>query len=160
MAFLAAVLMLQSLPGYAGDMSQAGAVDEMTSASLYDRLGGKPAVTLMVNDLVERMTADKRINWKFIFTNISRLRTMVVDHLCQASGGPCTLPERALPAVLAGMAFTSEQFDVLVDDLNASLDKLKVGEREKAELLGLVWHTKKDIVAEPRGTLAHTVSSN
>ena len=161
MAFISglAVVALLASPGYASDMGRAGAVDGMTSPSLYDRLGGKPAVIAVVNDLVERMTADKRIRWKFVFANVSRLTTMVVDHLCQAAGGPCSHPDRALPAVLADMAFTSEQFDVLVDDLKASLDKLRVGEREKAEVLSLVWHIKKDIVAGSRGTLAHTVSA-
>jgi len=154
-----AVVVLLALPGYASEMGQAGAVDGITSPSLYDRLGGRPAVIAVVSDLVERMTIDKRINWKFVFTDVSRLTPMVVNHLCQVSGGSGTQPDRVLTAVLTDLAFTSEQFDVLVDDLTASLDKLKVGDREKTELLSLVWHMKKDIVAGPRGTLAHTVSA-
>ena len=142
-----AVVALLALPVYASDRSRADAVDGATSPSLYDRLGGKPAVNAVVADLVERMAADKRINWKFVFTNVPRLTTMFVEQLCQASGGPCT-PDHVLTAVLADMAFTNEQFDVLVGDLTVSLDKLKIGEREKTELLRLAWHMKEDIVAK------------
>lgn len=45
----------------------------MTDKSLYDRLGGKPAITAVVEDFVGRVAADSRINGKFATTNIPRL---------------------------------------------------------------------------------------
>jgi len=59
--------------------------------SLYDRLGEKPAITAVVEDFVARVAADSRINGKFANANIPRLKSMLVDQICQASGGPCTL---------------------------------------------------------------------
>ncbi len=37
----------------------------MTDKPLYDRLGGKPAITAVVDDFVGRVAADNRINGKF-----------------------------------------------------------------------------------------------
>ena len=59
-----------------------------SSASLYDRLGGKPAITAVVDDFVGSVAADTAINRRFASANIPRLRMMLVDQICAASGGP------------------------------------------------------------------------
>src|SRR5207249_10287287 len=114
--------------------------------SLYERLGGKPAITAVVDDFVGRVAADTRINGKFATANIPRLKTMLVDQICQASGGPCTYTGRDMKTAHAGMGISGEEFDALVGDLVATLHKFKVGEREKNELLAALGPMKKDIV--------------
>jgi hemoglobin len=117
--------------------------------SLYDRLGGKTAITAVVDDFVGRVAADNRINGKFANANIPRLKTMLVDQICQASGGPCTYAGRDMKSAHAGMGVSGSEFDALVGDLVATLTKFKVGEREKNELLGALGPMKKDIVEKP-----------
>lgn len=132
----------------------------MADKSLYDRLGGKPAITAVVEDFVGRVAADSRINGKFSNANIPRLKSQLVDQICQASGGPCTYGGRDMKSAHAGMGITGEDFDALVGDLVATLNKFKVGDREKNELLGALGPMKKDIVTSPMamsgpdGTLA------
>ncbi len=58
-----------------------------TQKSLYERLGGKTAIIAMVDDFVGRVAADNRINGKFANANIPRLKSMLIDQICQASGG-------------------------------------------------------------------------
>ncbi len=118
-------------------------------ASLYDRLGGKPAITAVVDDFVGRVAADNRINGKFANANIPRLKMLLVEQICQASGGPCTYTGRDMKTTHAGMQITSEEFDALVGDLVATLNKFEVPEREKKELLGALGPMKKDIVEAP-----------
>jgi len=118
-------------------------------ASLYDRLGGKPAITAVVDDFVGRVAADNRINGKFANANIPRLKMLLVEQICQASGGPCTYTGRDMKTTHAGMRITSEEFDALVGDLVATLSQFKVPEREKKELLGALGPMKKDIVEAP-----------
>jgi hemoglobin len=113
---------------------------------LYDRLGGKTAITAVVDDFVGRVAADTRINGKFANANIPRLKMMLVDQICQASGGPCTYTGRDMKTTHAGMGVTGAEFDALVGDLVATLNKFKVPEREKNELLGALGPMKKDIV--------------
>ena len=114
--------------------------------SLYERLGGKPAITAVVDDFVGRVAADSRINGKFANANIPRLKMMLVDQICQASGGPCSYTGRDMKTAHAGMGITSSEFDALVGDLVATLNKFKVPEREKNDLLGALGPMKKDIV--------------
>ena len=120
--------------------------DRMASQSLYDRLGGKGAITAVVDDFVARVAADNRINSRFANTDIPRFKKNLVDQICQASGGPCTYTGKDMRSAHAGMGITNEQFDALVGDLVATLNKFKVGEREKNELLGVLGPMRRDIV--------------
>jgi hemoglobin len=125
----------------------------MADKSLYDRLGGKPAITAVVDDFVGRVAADSRINGKFANANIPRLKAMLVDQICQASGGPCTYAGRDMKSTHAGMGVSSADFDALVGDLVATLNKFKVPEREKNELLGALGPMKGDIVEKPMASM-------
>lgn len=117
--------------------------------SLYDRLGGKPAITAVVDQFVANVAADKRINGRFAATDIPKLKRHLVDQVCAASGGPCTYTGRDMKTTHAGMKITQAEFDALVQDLVSSLDKFKVPAQEKSELLGLLGPMKKDIVEVP-----------
>jgi hemoglobin len=121
----------------------------MTDKSLYERLGGKPAITAVVDDFVGRVAADSRINGKFANTDIPRFKILLVEQICQASGGPCTYTGRSMKATHAGMGVSSSDFDALVGDLVATLNKFNVPEREKNELLGALGPMKSDIVEKP-----------
>lgn len=118
----------------------------MEKKSLYDRLGGKPAITAVVDDFVGNVAGDARINQRFANANIPRLKTMLVDQICQASGGPCTYTGATMKAAHTGMKITDVEFNALVEDLIKSLDKFKVGAQEKNDLLGALGGMKDDIV--------------
>jgi hemoglobin len=121
----------------------------ITEQSLYDRLGGKPAITAVVDDFVGRVAADNRINGKFANADLPRLKMMLVDQICQASGGPCTYTGRDMKTAHAGMGISSAEFDALVRDLVATLNKFKVPEREKNDLLAALGPMRNDIVERP-----------
>jgi len=114
--------------------------------SLYDRLGGKPAIQAVVDDFVGNVAADGRINQRFAGANIPRLKTMLVDQICEATGGPCKYTGQSMKAVHAGMKITDAEFNALVEDLVKSLDKFKVPAQEKSELLSALGGMKGDIV--------------
>ena len=116
------------------------------NGSLYERLGGKDAITAVIDDFVARCAADTRINAKFIRTDIPRLKTNLVDQVCEATGGPCTYSGRSMRTTHDGMAVTGGEFDALVADLVATLDRFNVGETEKSELLGALAPLRADIV--------------
>jgi hemoglobin len=114
--------------------------------SLYERLGGKDAITAVIDDFVANVAADARINKRFASTNIPHLKQMLVDQVCAATGGPCTYTGKSMVDAHRGMQITEAEFNALVEDLTKSLDKFKVGEREKTELLGALGGMKGDIV--------------
>ena len=118
----------------------------MADQSLYQRLGGKEAITAVVDDFIGNVAADARINKRFANANIPRLKMLLVEQICAASGGPCTYTGRDMTTAHTGMNIQSAEFDALVEDLVKSLDTFKVPEREKGELLGALGGMKPAIV--------------
>jgi hemoglobin len=115
-------------------------------SSLYERLGRKDAIVAVVDDFVARCAGDARINGKFARTDVPRLKTMLVDQVCEASGGPCTYSGRAMRETHDGMGVTAGEFDALVEDLVATLNRFGVAQAEQDELLGLLSPMRGDIV--------------
>jgi len=116
--------------------------------SLYDRLGGQPAVTAVVDDFVGNVAADNRINGFFARSDIPRLKKNLVDHICQGTGGPCTYTGRDMKTAHKGMNITDAQFNALVEDLKKTLDKFKVPEKEQGDLLAVLGPMKPQIVGQ------------
>lgn len=114
--------------------------------SLYERLGGLPAIVSVVDDFVANVAADTRINGFFAGADIPRLKGYLVDQVCAGTGGPCQYKGRSMKAAHAGMGVTEAHFNALVEDLVKTLDKFGVPAREKNELLGVLGPMKHDIV--------------
>jgi hemoglobin len=117
--------------------------------SLFERLGGLPAIKAVVEDFVGRTTTDPRIKERFFNTDAVHLKAMLVEQVCAATGGPCKYSGRDMQSTHGGMEVVEEEWNALVEDLVAALDKFAVPEREKGELLGALGGMKKEIVAPP-----------
>jgi hemoglobin len=115
-------------------------------ASLYERLGGLDAIGAVIDSFVARCAGDDRINPKFERTDIPRLRKMLVDQVCEATGGPCTYSGRSMRETHDGMGVTAGEFDALVEDLVATLDEFNVPKAEQDELLALLGSMRDEIV--------------
>jgi hemoglobin len=138
-AALAAALSVASTGAWAKD------------ATLYQRLGGKKSIAAVVDEFVGRVAADSRINSYFAKTaadpkRLAKFKKNLVDQICQAGGGPCKYMGKDMKSAHAGMGITSADFTALVEDLVGALDKFKVGEKEKNDLLGALGPMKSDIV--------------
>lgn len=122
------------------------AADGAKGKTLYDRLGGKGAITAVVETFVGNVGGDKRINGYFASTDLAKLKMHLVNQICSASGGPCTYTGRTMKQTHAGMGVTDAAFNALVEDLVSALDHHKVGKAEKDDLLGILGPMKSDIV--------------
>jgi hemoglobin len=118
----------------------------MADKSLYDRLGGKGAITAVVDDFVGNVAGDKRINGFFAKADIPRLKGNLVDQICQGTGGPCVYKGKDMRTAHKGMGISDADFNALVEDLVKSLDKFNVPAKEKGELLGILGPLKPQIV--------------
>jgi hemoglobin len=103
---------------------------------LYDRLGGQRAIVAVIEDFVGRVAADGRIKFRFFNTDIPKLKLLLVEFVCMATGGPCKYTGQDMETSHAGMDMVEEEFTALVEDLSATLDQFKVPAKEKGELLG------------------------
>lgn len=116
--------------------------------SLYERLGGKDAIAAVTGELLTRVAADDRINARFANADLPRLKEMLVDQICEATGGPCKYTGKDMKAAHVGQNVTEDEFTALVEDLKAVLDKYKVGATEQNELLAALGGMKGDIVGQ------------
>ena len=121
--------------------------------SLFHRLGGKKAITAVVNEFVNNCATDARISRYFTDTakhkkRLAKFKENLVDQICQASGGPCKYKGKNMVKAHTGMGITDADFDALVEDLVKALDKFNVGATEKNELLGALGPMKGDIVGK------------
>ena len=131
--------------------SSAAATSTEASApkSLYERLGGLPAISAVVDELLKNVAGDARIAHRFALTDLGDLRTKLIDQICQATGGPCVYKGGDMKTVHKGQRVSSADFTALVEDLVKALDHFKVPEKEKGELLGALAAMHGDIVEVP-----------
>jgi hemoglobin len=118
--------------------------------SLYERLGGEPAIAAVVDDLTSRAAANPKVNFlrggKFASIDVPLFKKHLVNMVAAATGGPQKYTGRDMKTTHKGMGISDAEFDALAEDLVASLDKFKVPAREKGELLKIVASTRADIV--------------
>lgn len=120
--------------------------------SLYERLGGYDAIAAVSDEFIGRLATGKLLG-RFVVglsdDSKKKLRQHLVDFLCNATGGPCLYLGRDMKTSHTGLGINEADWKEGVDDLVATLDKFKVPEREKSEVLGAVSGLKKDIVEKP-----------
>jgi hemoglobin len=117
--------------------------------SLYQRVGGYDALAAVVDDFIGRLVTDKQFEKFFAgASNDSkkRIRQHILDQFCAATGGPCVYMGRDMKTSHSGLGITNAEWDAAAKHLGASLDKFKVPEKEKGEILAFVTSLKKDIV--------------
>src|SRR5215472_12699044 len=120
--------------------------------SLYKRLGGYDALAAVTDDFLGRLSADPQFHKFFVghsTDSIKRIRQLIVDQLCAATGGPCVYTGREMKSTHAGLGITAADWDAQAKLLVATLDKFNVPAKEKDEVLTLVSSLRKDIVDKP-----------
>ena len=149
MSILAVVAAAQK-PQATTQAKMAGATDmAQEKKSLYTRLGGYDAIALVVDDFITRLATDKRFERFFAgFSTDSkkRLRQHILDQFCVAAGGPCVYMGRDMKTTHTGLGITEADWNAAAKHLVAALDKYKVPQAEKDELMAFVGTQKKDIV--------------
>jgi len=143
------VILAVMLCGTLSPESPAQARSSSAAPSLYKRLGGYDAIAVVTDDFLGRLAADKQMSRFFVGVSadsLRKLRQHVVDQLCEASGGPCYYFGRSMKTVHAGLGITESDWQITVKHLTATMDKFKVPDKERNEILTLFASLKSDIV--------------
>lgn len=125
------------------------AADACAGESLYARIGGKDVVVALVSETIDRVVADPRLNQSFQGSNISRIKRLLSEQICELAGGGCTYSGDSMRDVHAGHHITEAQFYGLVQILRNSMRDHHVALRERNELLALLAPMKREIVEPP-----------
>ena len=137
---------LFALAGCAG-MTQHAASPAAKDA-LYRELGGTEGITSVVDAFLGRINGDARINTLFATVDHKDLRRLVIEQLCEATGGPCKYTGRSMEEAHSGLKLTDADFNAFVEDLKASMDQLKVSRTSQQKLIALLAPMKPQIVGQ------------
>lgn len=120
--------LLLALVGMQGDIVE----DADGSAVYFNQLGvyaggdGYAAVSAVIDAMLGYVAADSRINGFFATTDLANLRALLIEQVCDATGGYCTYSGRDMKSSHAGLCIGSDDFNALVEDLLKGLDDLGV----------------------------------
>jgi len=132
--------------------SAIGSTRAQNGDSLYKRLGGYDALAAVTDDFITRLATDKTLGRFFVGASDNskaKIRQLVLDQLCAATGGPCVYIGRDMKTAHKGLGITEEDWNISVKHLMATLAKFKVKEREQKEVVGALSTLKADIVEKP-----------
>ncbi|MBU6199437.1 MAG: group 1 truncated hemoglobin [Xanthomonadaceae bacterium] len=116
--------------------------------ALYRELGETPGITRVVDMFFLRINADARINTLFAHVDHNDLRRLVIEQLCQATGGPCVYSGRSMEDAHSGLNLSNADFDAFIGDLQAALDEAKVGKAAQRQLLAVLEPMRPQIVGQ------------
>ena len=132
-------------------------MQEEAKASLYDRLGGVYNIAVVVDDFIDRIMVDARLNANPRVDDAHHRVTppgfkyYVTEMVCWAAGGPQVYSGRSMGDSHRHLLITDQEWDAFMDDLKLSLDKHSVPQPEQADLTAIVESTKEAIVVAPLG---------
>jgi hemoglobin len=134
---------------------EGSATQAEATPSLYERLGGVYAIAVVVDDFIDRIMGDPRLNANPRVDEAHHRVTpqgfkyYVTEQVCWAAGGPQTYSGRSMFDTHRELLITSEEWKAFMDDFHQSLAKFSVPERETGELVAIVESTRDDIVTSP-----------
>ena len=107
------------------------------SESLYVRLGEQSGIEKITSDLVDNPLAN---------TDVARLKRMAADFVITGTGGPQVYQGEDMRAIHANMNINDIEFMAVVDDAMNALDKNGIGQREKEEVLFILYSLRPEVV--------------
>jgi hemoglobin len=113
---------------------------------LFQDLGGRDGIATIVNDATVNFLADSRIKATFDQTDMDRFKTNLTDQLCVVAGGPCVYKGHTMSEAHEGLHLTNADFNALVEDLQAGMDKAGVPFATQNRLLARLAPMHRDVV--------------
>jgi hemoglobin len=119
---------------------------------LFERLGGTYPIAVVVDDFIERLLVNDTLNANPAIKEArdrvpkQGLKFQVTALVIEVTGGPYKYQGRTMKESHKHLHITEKEWDALVKDFKASLDKFKVPEKEQQELFKIVGSTHDDIV--------------
>jgi hemoglobin len=123
--------------------------------ALYDRLGGVYNIATVVDDFIDRVMADPRLNANprvdeaHHRVSPAGFKYLVTEMLCWAAGGPQQYSGRPMGNTHRHLMITDQEWQAFMDDLQQTFDRFAVPQPEQEEVRAIVESTKEAIVVSP-----------
>ena len=121
--------------------------------TLYERLGGVYAIATVVDDFIDRIMDDPRLNANAkvdeAHHRVARagFKYLVTEQVCAASGGPQRYTGRSMRDSHVHLEITEQEWQAFMDDLRQTLNTFQMPPAEQAEIVVIVESTKREIVS-------------
>lgn len=123
-----------------------------SQSSLYERLGGVYSIAAVVDDFIDRIMSDPKLNANPLVDEAHHrvakagFKYLVTEMVCWATGGPQQYTGRSMFESHAHLNISPSEWQTFLEDFQQSLDKFNVPAAEQKELFDIVDSTRKDIV--------------
>jgi hemoglobin len=130
-------------------------MEPQRTPSLYDRLGGVYNIAPVVDDLIDRVMVDPRLNANprvdeaHHRVSPAGFKFLATELVCEATGGPQTYSGRSMRDSHQHLMITATEWEAFMDDLQQTLDKFAVPQPEQDALKAIVESTREAIVVSP-----------
>ena len=120
--------------------------------SLYERLGGVYSIATVVDDFIDRVMSDPRLNANprvdeaHHRVSPAGFKYYVTEMVCGATGGPQKYTGRTMKDSHQALMITAAEWQAFLDDFQQTMDKFGVPQTEQDELKAIVDSTRADIV--------------
>jgi hemoglobin len=124
------------------------------SPSLYERLGGVYSIATVIDDFIDRIMTDPRLNANPLVNEAHHrvppagFKYLVTEMVCWATGGPQKYSGKSMAESHSHLKITANEWEAFLDDFQQTLDKFAVPAAEQAELKAIVNSTQADIVVD------------
>lgn len=117
-------------------------------ASLYERLGGTEKIEKIVDVLVDNHVSNPEIAKRFAETDVAKAKRSASDFFIMGTGGPNNYTGPDMVSVHKAMNISNSEFIAVLDDAMDALEKNNVGQREKEEVLFILYSMKNDVTRQ------------
>jgi len=142
------ITVLAALAGLASFSAQA-------QPTLFERIGGEAKMHAVVEDFVDVMQADDRINFTFAETDLKKFKQLLYEQLCNLTQGPCRYTGRDMRTAHAKLNIDDAMFNALAEDLYVAFERQHVPYRLQNKVVALLAPMQRDVV-KPRSQRTYT----
>ncbi len=118
----------------------------VTQESLYERLGGHAGIESIASDIFDNHTKNPIVQKRYVNSNPAEVKRLVTEMCCAGFGGPEEYTGKDMVTAHTGMNISDTEFVAVVDDVLSALDMNNVGQKEKDEILCILYSMKPEIV--------------
>jgi len=120
----------------------------MPDATLYDRLGGEPAIGAVVDEFYDRVLDDERVAHHFDDVEMADQRSHQTKFLSAVTGGPMQYEGEDMRTAHEAMGITDAEFDAVAAHLDGALREFDVADADREAVMETVEGFRDDVVEE------------
>ena len=121
--------------------------------TLFERLGGREGISMIVDDTVKNHMNNSAVNARFLPLkenpeHLNIIKNHTIDFFTAGSGGPNNYKGKDMVAAHRGMNINHAEYMHVMDDIFMALDKNAIDEETKKDVLAILWSLKGMIISK------------